>query len=91
MQRLIADKEDTEQVFHIIEALNGRSFEKNFYEFVESPEGQALLEKREYLPPLLVDEDESLTCSMYSPVMAGMRLGKRACWPSPIARLPGGV
>lgn len=55
MQRLIADKEDTEQVFHIIEALNGRSFEKNFYSFVESPEGQALLEKREFLPPLLDD------------------------------------
>ena len=43
MKRLIADKEDTEQVFHIIEALNGRSFEKNFHAFVESPKGQELI------------------------------------------------
>lgn len=57
MQNLIADKEDTEQVFHIIESLNGRSFEKNFHAFAESEEGQALLAKREYLPPMLDDHD----------------------------------
>ncbi|MBU1287378.1 MAG: ubiquinone biosynthesis protein COQ4 [Alphaproteobacteria bacterium] len=57
MKRLIADKEDTEQVFHIIEALNGRSFEKNFHAFVESPKGQELLAKREFLPPVLDDHE----------------------------------
>lgn len=57
MQQLIADKEDTEQVFHIIEALNGRSFEKNFQAFAESEKGRALLAKKEYLPPLLDDHD----------------------------------
>lgn len=55
MQKLIADKEDTEQVFHIIEALNGRSFEKNFAAFVASPEGARLLKERTYLPPILDD------------------------------------
>ncbi len=55
MQNLIADKEDTEQVFHIIEALNGGSFEKNFKAFAASPEGARLLEERPYLPPLLDD------------------------------------
>ncbi|MFN7054667.1 Coq4 family protein [Hyphomonas sp.] len=55
MQKLIANKEDTEQVFHIIEALNGRSFEKNFKTFIESPEGPRLLKERQYLPPLLDD------------------------------------
>lgn len=55
MQKLIANKEDTEQVFHIIEALNGRSFEKNFAAFVASAEGARLLRERQYLPPLLDD------------------------------------
>jgi ubiquinone biosynthesis protein COQ4 len=55
MQKLIANKEDTEQVFHIIEALNGRSFEKNFAAFVASPEGARLLKERTYLPPILDD------------------------------------
>lgn len=55
MQKLIANKEDTEQVFHIIEALNGRSFEKNFRTFVASPEGKRLLKERQYLPPVLDD------------------------------------
>jgi len=57
MQKLIADKEDTEQVFHIIESLNGRSFEKNFHAFAASDAGKALLAKKEYLPPLLDDHE----------------------------------
>ena len=57
MQKLIADKEDTEQVFHIIESLNGRSFEKNFRAFAASDAGKALLAKKEYLPPLLDDHE----------------------------------
>ena len=55
MQRLIANKEDTEQVFHIIEALNGRSQVSNLQEFADSEAGQRLLQRKEYLPPLLDD------------------------------------
>ncbi|MFN3313885.1 MAG: hypothetical protein ACK46Q_10505, partial [Hyphomonas sp.] len=55
MQKLIANKEDTEQVFHIIEALNGRSFQKNFAAFAETPEGKRHLKERTYLPPVLDD------------------------------------
>lgn len=55
MQKLIADKEDTEQVFHIIEALNGRSFERNFWAFAAKPAGQRLLAEKAYLPPMLDD------------------------------------
>ncbi len=55
MQKLIADKEDTEQVFHIIEALNGRSFERNFWAFAETPAGKRLLAEKPYLPPVLDD------------------------------------
>jgi len=55
MQKLIEDKEDTEQVFHIIEALNGRSFERNFWAFAETPAGRKLLEEKPHLPPVLDD------------------------------------
>jgi len=55
MQKLIANKEDTEQVFHIIEALNGRSFEKNFWTFAARPAGHRLLQEKPYLPPMLDD------------------------------------
>ncbi len=55
MQALIADKEDTEQVFHIIEALNGRSFERNFWAFAETQAGRRLLAEKPFLPPVLDD------------------------------------
>lgn len=55
MQRLIANKEDTEQVFLIIEALNGRSTLRDFERFVATPAGREQLEKRTYLPPILDD------------------------------------
>ncbi len=55
MQNLIADKEDTEQVFHIIEALNGGSSRKDFLRFMRSQSGPQLLEQRAYLPDILDD------------------------------------
>lgn len=53
MQQLLADKEDTAQVFHIIEALNGNSNRKDFDRFMRSPNGHQLLQRRTYLPDLL--------------------------------------
>ncbi len=55
MQRLIADKEDTEQVFHIIEALNGNSTRRDFERFLNSDNGMALLNRRSFLPDILDD------------------------------------
>ncbi len=55
MQRLIANKEDTEQVFHIIESLNGSSTLKDFERFMATEQGQAQLRKRTFLPPILDD------------------------------------
>ena len=55
MQNLIADKEDTEQVFHIIEALNGGSTQKDFLRFMASENGPRLLSQREFLPDILDD------------------------------------
>ena len=55
MQNLIADKEDTEQVFHIIEALNGGSSRKDFLRFMASENGPRLLAQRSFLPDILDD------------------------------------
>ena len=55
MQKLIADKEDTEQVFHIIESLNGNSTRKDFAQFMHSDNGPKLLSRRTFLPDLLDD------------------------------------
>ncbi len=55
MQKLIADKEDTAQVFHIIEALNGDASRKDFDRFMRSPNGRELLDRRTFLPDLLDD------------------------------------
>lgn len=55
MKKLIANKEDTEQVFQIIEALNGKSAYRDFEKFMATPAGQAEFAKRTYLPPILDD------------------------------------
>ena len=55
MQALIADKEDTKQVFHIIEALNGSATRKDFQKFYASPKGPELLKQRRFLPTMLDD------------------------------------
>lgn len=57
MQKLIENKEDTEQVFHIIEALNGSQLLREFEVFRATPEGHQRLADRRYLPPLLDDHD----------------------------------
>ncbi|WP_370237039.1 MULTISPECIES: Coq4 family protein [Henriciella] len=53
MQKLIANKEDTEQVFLIIESLNGNNLQKDFERFLASDRGVEELQKRTYLPPIL--------------------------------------
>ena len=57
MQKLIADKEDTEQVFHIIEALNGDSVVQDFHRFLATEHGPRLFEERAFLPDILDDHD----------------------------------
>lgn len=53
MKKLIADKEDTEQVFEIIEALNGRNLQNDFERFLRTESGRELLASKTYLPPIL--------------------------------------
>ena len=56
-RNLIADKEDTTQVFHIVEALDGSNLEKDFKRFMTTPEGQARFADRKDLVPLLDDHE----------------------------------
>lgn len=58
MRRLIADKEDTEQVFHIISALNGDHLLREMKAFANRPAGAERIQARRYLPPILDNHDE---------------------------------
>lgn len=56
-RKLLQDKEDTEQVFHIFECLPRKTFEPEAKAFVESPRGRRLIETEPYLPTILDDHD----------------------------------
>ena len=56
-RKLIADKEDTEQVFHIIAALRGRKFQNIARDFWQTPKGKDMLESKLRLVDLLDDHD----------------------------------
>ena len=55
MKQLIADKEDTKQVFFILRALNGDALRKNLERSVSSPEGRARWIEKLSLAPRLDD------------------------------------
>ena len=59
-RNLVADKEDTEQVFHIIRNLSGKALLRDVNRFVNSDAGKARIKKRLFLPPLLDDHAEIL-------------------------------
>jgi len=52
-RNLVKDKEDTTQVFDIVEALDGSNLEKDFKRFMKTPEGQARFAEHKDLVPLL--------------------------------------
>lgn len=56
-RNLMADKEDTEQVFHIIAALRGRKFREIASKFWSSEKGQRLLASNERLIDVLDDHE----------------------------------
>jgi ubiquinone biosynthesis protein COQ4 len=56
-RNLIADKEDTEQVFHIFQCLPRKAFRGEAVEFLKTDFGQALKEREPFLPDLLDDHD----------------------------------
>lgn len=56
-KKLIQNKEDTTQVFHITKALNGTDLYKQFNRFIADPEGRKRFEEQRYLPPILDDRE----------------------------------
>ncbi len=54
-RRLIANKEDTEQVFHIFECLPRKGFVPDAKAFIDSPAGQRLMASEPCLPDILDD------------------------------------
>jgi ubiquinone biosynthesis protein COQ4 len=60
--KLVEDKEDTEQVFHIIEATKGRRSHAQAWNFVRSPEGQRFLSEEVDIPAMLDDHARWADC-----------------------------
>ncbi len=61
-RKLVADKEDTEQVFHITEALKGRKTHEQAWAFIRSPDGQRYLAEETDLPGMLDDHARWTDC-----------------------------
>ncbi len=57
-KNLIADKEDTAEVFHIVEALAGNAFVRNATNFRNSPKAQEIMDRNVDLPTMLDNHDE---------------------------------
>ncbi len=56
-RNLMADKEDTEQVFHVTNYLRGKRYVTEAMEFLKTPLARRLRASGEYLPDILDDHD----------------------------------
>lgn len=61
-RKLVANKEDTEQVFHITEALKGRKTHEQAWAFIRSAEGQRFLAEETNIPGMLDDHARWADC-----------------------------
>ncbi len=59
-RKLMADKEDTAQVFHMVQCLPSKRFRKMAERFCASAHGQALMASEPFLPHLLDDHETLL-------------------------------
>ncbi|MEL6876654.1 MAG: Coq4 family protein [Pseudomonadota bacterium] len=76
-RKLIADKEDTEQVFHIIEATKGKRAHRQAWDFIQSKTGQDFLERGVDIPAMLDDHDRWADCDENSVAKHYIRFMKR--------------
>jgi ubiquinone biosynthesis protein COQ4 len=60
--KLVEDKEDTEQVFHIIEATKGKRSHAQAHSFIRSPEGQRFMADAVDIPAMLDDHARWADC-----------------------------
>ncbi|MDP5104527.1 MAG: ubiquinone biosynthesis protein COQ4 [Erythrobacter sp.] len=61
-RKLIEDKEDTAQVFHIIEATKGKRSHHQAWDFIRSPEGQRYIAEETDIPGMLDDHARWADC-----------------------------
>jgi ubiquinone biosynthesis protein COQ4 len=61
-RKLIEDKEDTAQVFHIIEATKGKRSHRQAWEFIRSAEGQRFIAEQTDIPGMLDDHARWADC-----------------------------
>jgi ubiquinone biosynthesis protein COQ4 len=76
-RKLVADKEDTEQVFHIIEALKGKKGHQQGWAFIRSDEGQRMIRESIDIPAMLDDHDRWADLPENSVAKHYMRFMKR--------------
>ena len=76
-RKLVADKEDTEQVFHIIEATKGRRSLRQAHEFIRSPDGRRFMAESVDIPAMLDDHARWDDCSPGSVAAHYMAFMKR--------------
>lgn len=57
MKKLLADKEDTEQVFHIMDSLNGNNMTRKLTKYSKMGAGIKMFERRRELPEILDDHE----------------------------------
>ncbi len=81
--KLIDDKEDTAQVFHIIEATQGRASHRHAWSFINSTDGQLFLREETDIPAMLDDHarwddcDENSVAKQYIAFMKREGLSAR--------------
>ena len=61
-RKLVANKEDTAQVFHIIESMKGKRSHRQAWDFIQSERGQAFLHNHTDIPAMLDDHDRWADC-----------------------------
>ena len=76
-RKLVADKEDTEQVFHIIEALKGRKGHQQAWDFIHSNEGQRMMREEVCIPEILDDHARWADCGPNTVAQHYIRFMKR--------------
>lgn len=76
-RKLVADKEDTAQVFHIIESMKGKRSHQQGWDFIASDEGQRFLDEETDIPAMLDDHDRWADCGPETVAATYMAFMKR--------------
>ncbi|MBX7531319.1 hypothetical protein K3165_00115 [Qipengyuania sp. 1XM1-15A] len=76
-RKLVADKEDTAQVFHIIESMKGKRSHQQAWEFIRSEQGQAFLADGTDIPAMLDDHNRWADCGPETVAATYMSFMKR--------------